>query len=220
MSGTLQMAQLDNRSRSGKSILSVYVTLLFCLAVISFGGLSIFAANYTAAWVMALCMQSIFSIQEKNDLKRLYASLSLNDREVVAGRYFCFYVHFCVAILLANGLSLLLMALRGETIQMSSVLTAVAVALCMFSLIISIQTPIYFALGFIRGQRPAALAYVVVLLIPLTLVFAAVTKESVMAVVLAVAQHTLAIVGGCVLISVLALSISYRRSLTGYRKHL
>lgn len=220
MNGVVKMARLDNRSRSGKSMLSVYVTLVFCLAMLSFGGVSLLTACYTVAWVMALCLQSIFAIQEKNDLKRLYASLSLSSREVVAGRYLYFYAHFCAAILLANVLSVVLMVMRDEMIQVPSMITATAVALCMFTVIISIQTPIYFALGFIRGQRLAVLAYVVVLLIPLALVFAAVMNGSVMAVVLAIAQHTLAIVCGCVLISAVALVLSYRMSLRCYRNHL
>ena len=128
MNGVVKMAQLDNRSRSGKSILSVYVTLLFCLLVISFGNLSFFNATYTVAWLMALCLQSIFAIQEKNGLERLYASLSLSDREVVAGRYLYFIGHFCVAMVFAGGLSVVLMVMRDEMIQVSSMITATAVA--------------------------------------------------------------------------------------------
>ena len=76
MNYSLKMARLDYFTCK-PNIIS-YFTLIPVTIIFSFMSTSsIFIFNFTAAWFIALMSTNIFVVQEKNELERLYASLSL-----------------------------------------------------------------------------------------------------------------------------------------------
>ena len=86
MNYSLKMARLDYFTCK-PNIIS-YFTLIPVTIIFSFMSTSsIFIFNFTAAWFIALISTNIFVFQEKNELERLYASLSLTTQNIVAGRY-------------------------------------------------------------------------------------------------------------------------------------
>lgn len=86
MNYSLKMARLDYFTCK-PNIIS-YFTLIPVTIIFSFMSTSsIFIFNFTAAWFIALMSTNIFVVQEKNELERLYASLSLTTQNIVAGRY-------------------------------------------------------------------------------------------------------------------------------------
>lgn len=90
MNYSLKMARLDYFTCK-PNIIS-YFTLIPVTIIFSFMSTSsIFIFNFTAAWFIALMSTNIFVVQEKNELERLYASLSLTTQNIVAGRYIYTY---------------------------------------------------------------------------------------------------------------------------------
>ena len=99
MNYSLKMARLDYFTCK-PNIIS-YFTLIPVTIIFSFMSTSsIFIFNFTAAWFIALMSTNIFVVQEKNELERLYASLSLTTQNIVAGRYIYTFPILAIHILI------------------------------------------------------------------------------------------------------------------------
>lgn len=85
MSYSVKMAKLDFYTFKAQFL--NYMALAFMIAMFCFMGSSIITLGITAAWYVALVMTNIIVIQEKNNLERLYASLSLDLKNIIGGRY-------------------------------------------------------------------------------------------------------------------------------------
>lgn len=212
MNGVLKMAQLDNRSMSARS---VYITLLFVLLALSFLDMTISTATLTVAWLMALNLMLIFSVQEANGLNRLYASLTLNDGEVVGGRYLYCFVHFLVGIVIATVICSVSFVLEGGNWpEIGDLLIAYAVSFLAFTVIISIQIPIFFTVGYAKGVLFAMVPYLAVLLV----VIASVFSDDTMRMVGWLLAHPLLLLALSLLFSAVMLVVSYRSSLKAYKE--
>lgn len=211
MSGIVKMAWLDQRSF--RQTLSVYGTLLLVLFILSFAGLSLFVSGVTASWLMALHLMTIFAVQEKNGLERLYATLALSDREVVAGRYLFMFAHYALALGLAVLLALFVSLVQGVAVDGAQVCAGVAASVSLFTLLIAIQTPIYFTVGYSKGMIAGLVAYIVVLLLAISTFF----SDSTLSMLQNLAQHPLALLFASFAASALMLGFSYHVSLKGYR---
>lgn len=212
MNGVMKMAQLDNRSMSARS---VYLTLLLVLLALSFLDMTISTATVTVAWLMALNLMLIFSVQEANGLNRLYASLTLSDGEVVAGRYLFYFVHFLVGTVIATVICNVSLVLEGESLPaISDSLIAYAVSFLAFTVIVSIQIPIFFTVGYAKGVLFAMVPYLAVLLV----VIASVFSDDTMRMVGWLLAHPLLLMVLSLLASAVMLVVSYHSSLKAYRE--
>ncbi|MEE0435187.1 MAG: ABC-2 transporter permease [Peptococcaceae bacterium] len=211
MNGVIKMAWLDQRSF--RQTLSVYGTLLLVLFMLSFAGLSLFVSGVTAAWLMALMLMGIFAVQEKNGLERLYATLALSDREVVAGRYLFMFVHYALALGLAMLLALFVSLVQGVAVDGAQVCAGVGASVFLFTLLVGIQTPIYFTVGYSKGMIAGLVAYVAVLLLAISTFF----SDSTLSMLQNLAQHPVVLLFVSFMASALMLGFSYRFSLKNYR---
>ncbi len=211
MSGALKMARLDQYSM--KSPFGMYGTLLVVLFLLSFTGLSLMSAAITTAWVMALHLPMIFLVQEKDALERLYASLALSDCEVVVGRYLYMFSHFVIALIMAMFFGVLLPVLQGKGASIESVVAGIAVSILMFTFIVSVQTPLYFTMGYAKGQLFGLIPYGAMLI----LVIATVFNDSSMQMARTLMQWPLLLLLVSLAASVGMVVISYRSSLKSYR---
>lgn len=211
MNGVIKMAWLDQRSF--RQTLSVYGTLLLVLFMLSFAGLSFFVSGVTAAWLMALMLMGIFAVQEKNGLERLYATLALSDREVIAGRYLFMFVHYALALGLAMLLALFVSLMQGVAVDGAQVCAGVAASVFLYTLLIAIQTPIYFTVGYSKGMVAGLVAYVAVLFLAISTFF----SDSTLSMLQNLAQHPVLLLFVSFAASALMLGFSYRFSLKNYR---
>lgn len=211
MSDALKMARLDQLSI--KSPLGMYATLLLVLFILSFVDLSIVVADISAAWVMALNVPAVFLVQEKDGLDRLYASLALSDREIVAGRYIYMFGHYFIALIVATLFSVIVSMLSGESVSVVALAAGVALSMLMFTFIISIQTVIYFTIGFSKGQAWGLIPYGTMLL----LVIATVLSDSSMQMIYVLMQWPLVMIFVSLAASAGMIVVSYRSSLKSYR---
>lgn len=212
MSYSAKMAKLDFYTL--KSQLGNYAALAFVFAMFCFIGSSITTLSITASWFVALLMTNIFMTQEKNHLERLYASLSLDLKNIICGRYLFIYANFAVALVFSIIMGVCVSLFRNTAVSFMEIITAVCVSILMFTIVIGVQIPIYFRYGYtkakIRCLVPYILVFVVVYLLPFTQVFINGFVR--------LMQVQIAINVACLLLSGGIALISYKTSLMCYQK--
>lgn len=163
MNYSLKMARLDYFTCK-PNIIS-YFTLIPVTIIFSFMSTSsIFIFNFTAAWFIALMSTNIFVVQEKNELERLYASLSLTTQNIVAGRYIYTYATFLLAYIFTTLVGVISIILKHESVNGLDIITSFSLSLFTFTAIIAIQLPLYFRYGYSKAKIYCLIPFVLVML--------------------------------------------------------
>ena len=125
-------------------------------------------ANNSASGAIGLIMASAalyasypFAIGEKNNIDVLYTTLSINRNTVVLGRYL-----FALSLDILAGLSTFILSFVVLTIMQKDfvvieVLSAIPILFLVFSVIQSVQLPIYFKLNYTKAKFIAYIPFVV-----------------------------------------------------------
>jgi ABC-2 type transport system permease protein len=146
--------------------LKPYIRSIYLLIAI---GLIIGISSQSLSTLSAIIMMGLmiqmsypFSIGEKNGMDTLYATLSLRRRNVVVGRYaFAFLTEF-VAVIFIVLLSLLFSNMFSMNSSLSEILFPLCLLSFLFSLMVAVQYPIFFKLGYTKAK---SFTYVPLLLI-------------------------------------------------------
>lgn len=161
MRKTLSFVGMDLRA------LKPYRTSIFILFVLALGMGFFFKSIDTLSsylmMVLILLMSYPFSISEKNGLDTLYATLSINRKTIVKGRYLfalsCEVV--CVALtILFSWIMTLFIEIKFD---FAGTLFSLSLLSSVFSLLVAIQFPVYFKYGYSKAKFLA--------LVPLFIVF-------------------------------------------------
>jgi len=124
--------------------------------------------NYSASGAIGLIMACAalyasypFAIGEKSNIDVLYTTLSINRNTVVLGRYL-----FALSLDILAGLSTFILSFVVLTIMQKDfvvieVLSAIPILFLVFSVIQSVQLPIYFKLNYTKAKFIAYIPFVV-----------------------------------------------------------
>jgi len=93
-----------------------------------------------------------FSVGEKNRLDTLYATLPLTRKSVVIGRYAFTFSMEVVGAIFGLLLSVALSVIFTIDLNVTEILSSLCIVLAVFSLVISLQYPLYFKLGYTKAQ--------------------------------------------------------------------
>ncbi|GAB6107311.1 ABC-2 transporter permease [Fusibacter bizertensis] len=212
MSYSVKMAKLD--FYTFKSQFLNYVALAFMIMMFCYMGSSIITLGITVSWFIALVMTNIFVVQEKNNLERLYASLSIDLENIIYGRYLFIFANYVVALAVSISIGVGVSLFRNIPVSFMEILTACSVSLLIFSMIMGIQIPIYFRYGYtkakVRGMIPYLFVLGIIILPSFTKVF-----SSAFAFMM---QHQLAMNVVCLLMSAIILFVSYKTAISCYKK--
>lgn len=144
----------------GKSML-----LMLVLAVLM---TALFKSLSTLCLYMMMCLIMIivypFSVGETNRLDTLYATLASSRRSVVVGRYVFAVCMEALAVLLAVGMSWGASLFTELAFVTDEIAFSLSVASFLFTLIASIQFPIYFKLGYNKAKLVAYMPMLLVFL--------------------------------------------------------
>jgi len=134
------------------------ILLVFAFAVI-FGVTSREPYSLPALFTiyMILFITYPFAIGEKNNLDILFATLSLNRKQVVSGLYILIAGVELTAALLALLLAQIIALIYQTSFLWSAALFTVACCFLVFSLIVSLQLPFFFKLGYTKAKLIAYL---------------------------------------------------------------
>lgn len=216
MSGTIKMTKLDYYT--AKSLIIENIAATFVITVIfSFMKSSMNTLCFTAAWYAALAATNIFMIQDKNGLERLYASLSLDNKNIVSGRYLFCYIQYLIILGVTVIIGVGAMFVFGNTIQFMALLTAVCESLLVYTVVTCIQIPICLRLPYAKARFWC----VIVLMAVVALVtYTALNVSSAGDVDISIKINQGLLSAICVAVSIAVLIISYLIAVGCYRNRM
>ncbi|MCL1913384.1 MAG: ABC-2 transporter permease [Eubacteriaceae bacterium] len=161
MKGFLKITKLDFFTM--KSQAAVYLSFVLIVLMFGFMGSSIIVLGITGAWFMALMSSNIFAIQEKNNLERLYGSVSVGLKDIVLGRYtfviLNYLASFLAIIVMCSGFALF----QHKTLEVADILLGFSLSLLAFSVITGIQMPLFFKMGYTKAKVWSMVPFVAVM---------------------------------------------------------
>jgi len=104
-----------------------------------------------------------FAMEEKNSIDMLYATLPIMKKNIVRGRYiFTLSLNF-IMIISAFIISILMLNLFNLDFEFKDVLFVCAFSFVIFSVLESIQLPLYFKLGYSKAKVLVYLPFVIMI---------------------------------------------------------
>lgn len=232
MTGSLKIAKLDFFTMRSQSVM--YLLLAIILLELGAMGLSITGLGINGAWFIALMSINIFAIQEKNDLDRLYGSVSVRWKEVVAGRYIFVFLSYIIAFFMSVVICLCFSQFQNKTLDLQEIAIAFSLSFFVYSIIIVLQIPMLFLVGYTKARAWALLPYLIVIgLIAAPPVYSFILRDAanfqnplflsmlsqyVEFIKLVMLKKGTLIIGGILAGCIIQL-ISFRLSIAAYRKH-
>ncbi|MCE5207366.1 MAG: ABC-2 transporter permease [Chloroflexi bacterium] len=101
---------------------------------------------------LLVVMSYPFSIGEKNGMDTLYATLPIKRKSVVTGRYAFVFCMEIIAAIFALLLSAALSVIFTIDLNVTETLVSLCFLTAVFSLVVSLQYPLYFKFGYTKGQ--------------------------------------------------------------------
>lgn len=212
MTNSLKMARLDYFTL--KSQIAVYATLVLMAVMYSVMDSPFVTLGITASWFTALLSMNVFAIQEKNELERLYASLSLNLENIISGRYIFIFANYMLALLLSVCIGLIASVLQNGTTGFADIIPGICISLLVFTVITGIQIPIYFKLGYTKAKVWCMVPFVSVMAIIILLSLI----DGFSNIITGLLNHQMIFGMICLIISFAILPASYHLSVKYYRK--
>ncbi|MCL2266804.1 MAG: ABC-2 transporter permease [Treponema sp.] len=147
-----------------KSIL-IYAVIAVFLSITS---INIFSAVGFGLMMGTMFIGYPFAIGEKSNMDALYATLSVNRKTVVIGRYaFTLILNLCIIILLTTLAAIGLFAVNPAgfiTSLQTEFDFIIILVFCAFSILMqSIQLPVYFKLGYSKAKFLSVLPIAIIL---------------------------------------------------------
>ena len=161
MTGFLRITKLDLFTM--KSQLVMYLSLALVVMMFGLMGSSVTILCITGAWFVALMSSNIFAIQEKNNLDRLYGSVSVSLKDIVLGRYVFSFLNYFISFLAVIILHFGFATFQDRTIELSEIVLGFSASFLVFSTITGIQMPIYFKMGYTKAKVWSMVSFVAVM---------------------------------------------------------
>lgn len=210
MNGSLKMVKLDFFTM--KAQLATYLSLVFIVLMFGFMNSSLVTLCITGAWYVALLSTNIFALQEKNNLDRLYGSVSVQLQDIVVGRYIYVFLNYAVAFIVVIVLYAGFAFFQGKAFYVTDAMLGLSVSFLVFSMISGGQMPIFFNIGYIKAKEWSMVPLVSVMALVALPIFVPALLDMLMQ-----ANQALLIVGG-ILVGCLIQFLSCRISIAAYRK--
>lgn len=163
MNGAFRIAKLDFFTMKSQAVL--YVIMVLIVSMFSIMDSSIIVSFITGAWFTALMASNIFVIQEKNNLNRLYGSVSVELKDIVLGRYIFAFSNYAISLVTVIVVSLIVSLFRDMFIDVSNILLGFSLSLLIFSIITGIQMPLFFKMGYTKAKLWSFIPFAVVMLL-------------------------------------------------------
>lgn len=161
MTGFMKITKLDFFTM--KPQFFSYFALAPMVLMFGFIGSSTPILCVTGAWFMALMASNIFAIQEKNNLDRLYGSVSVSLKDVVLGRYIFMVLNYLVAFLAIIAVNFGFAFYRNTQIEALDIVCGFSFSFFVFSIITGIQMPLYFKMGYTKAKVLSLIPFLAVM---------------------------------------------------------
>lgn len=212
MTGFLRITKLDFFTM--KSQLFAYLSLILVILMFEFMGSSVVLLGITSAWFVALMSTNIFAIQEKNNLDRLYGSVSVKLNDIVLGRYVFVFLNYLISFVAVIVLHFGFAFFQNKALGLTDIMLGFSLSLLVFSAITGMQMPMYFKMGYTKAK--------VLSMVPFSAVMVLIAIPSFVPALSGIVEfmqsnQTALIVGG-ILVSCIIQLLSYQIAVIAYRK--
>lgn len=163
MTGTWKMTRLD--AFTMRSYFYTYLALLPIMLLFAYMKSSDTLLYFTCSWFVALSATNIFSIEEKNNLGRLYGTLAVSLKDIVLGRYLFVLLTYLAAVMLVLLCSTGIALYQGNTLFGPYTLLGIGISFLAFALIVGFQLPIFFRLGYVKAKFWSLVPFILVMLV-------------------------------------------------------
>ena len=212
MTGFFKITKLDFFTM--KSQFAMYLSLMAIVLLFGFMGSSVTVLCITGAWFVALMSSNIFAVQEKNNLDRLYGSVSVGLKDIVLGRYTFIFLNFFTSFLAVIVMYSVFALFQNREVELSDILLGFSLSFLAFSIITGIQMPLFFKMGYTKAK--------VWSMVPFIAVMAAVTIPSLVSALSGAIEFMLdnqgILIAICLLASCIIQFLSYKTTVAAYRK--
>jgi len=212
MTNSFKMVKLDFFTM--KSQLASYAIVILFVLLFGFMGSSITWICINCAWFVALMSTMIFATQEKNNLNRLYGSLSIRQKDIVLGRYIFSLMSFVVSFIVVIAIFTGFMLLQGKMFAIQEIFRSFGVSYLIFSAIVGLQTPIFFKIGYIKARIWAFVPLAIVIGLAVLLM----RLESLSGIIAFCMSYENILIICCIAASCIIQYLSYRVAIVTYRK--
>jgi hypothetical protein len=167
MGNMLKMTGLDLRT------VAPYWKQYALLTALPFGlgfmdNMGSFLAPFSIVYLLTLA-GNVFSAQEKYQLDKLYGSLSLENADIVGGRFFFYLLHLLLGTIVGFAATLVSSALHGNPSSLANIGSTTATTAIASMLYVAIQLPIFFRVPYTKA-RVATLFPILVLVLAMPLI--------------------------------------------------
>ena len=213
MSGFMKMTKLDFVTM--KSQFWAYLSLLLIFILFWIMGSSVTILCITAGWFVALFSNTLFSLQEKNKLDRLYGSVSINVKDMVMGRYVFAGLNFLLSLLAIIILYIGSAMFQNEMLSITDVAIGVSVSFLIFSIITGIQMPMFFKMGYTKAKIWSMVPFIAMMIL---IILAKPLAYMLSDIIVFLQSNQSGLIMGGIIFGVIIQLISYRISVAAYRK--
>lgn len=161
MTDSIKFTKLDIFTM--KSYFNMNLVLLAVIMLFSYMGSSTLTLYITCSWFVALMISNIFAIEEKNNLSRLYGTLSIKLKDIVLGRYIFILLNFVLTVFLITVLSIIVLFFKSKPIDVQEIILGISTSFLIFSAIVGVQIPIFFKMGYLKARFWSLIPYIIVL---------------------------------------------------------
>lgn len=212
MTNVLKMTKLDFFTI--KSQLFSYISLAIIILMFEFIGSSVTILCITGSWFVALMSTTVFATQEKNNLERLYGSISISLNDIVLGRYVFVFLNYFVSFLLIIVLNFGFALYHGTTVEILDVMLGFSLSFLSFSAITGIQMPMFFKMGYTKARAWSLIPFSIVMLLLVIPAFV----PALSGLIEFMKLHTKTLIISGILASCIFQFVSYKISIILYRK--
>ena len=197
-----------------KSQFAAYLSLAAIVLLFGFMGSSVTVLCVTGAWFVALMSSNIFALQEKNNLDRLYGSVSVGLKDIVLGRYAFMFFNYFISFLAVIVMYSIFALFQNRAVELGDISLGFSLSFLAFSIITGIQMPLFFKIGYTKAKIWS--------LVPFIAVMAVVVIPSFVSALSGIiefmqANQGILIISG-ILTSCIIQFISYKTAVVAYRK--
>ena len=212
MRGFSKITKLDFFTMKSQFI--VYLSLIAIVLMFGFMGSSITVLCITGAWFVALMSSNIFAIQEKNNLDRLYGSVSVGLKEIVLGRYVFILLNYLISFVAIIVIYCGFAMYQNKAIEPNDVILGFSLSFLTFSIITGIQMPLFFKMGYTKAKAWSLVPFIAVMALVVVPSFV----SSLSSIIEFMQSHQSGLIVGGILTSCIIQILSYRAAVSLYRK--
>lgn len=161
MTGVLRIAKLDFFTMKSQAVM--YVSLVLMILMFGFMDSSVTLLGINGAWFTALFSSNIFAVQEKNNLDRLYGSVSVSLKDIVLGRYIFVFLNYLLSFLVVTVVYSGFALFQGKVLELPDFILGFSLSFFVFSAITGGQMPLFFKLGYTKAKVWSMVPFIAVM---------------------------------------------------------